>query len=277
MSKKFHITKSGRTEPCGATVKACPLGEANHFDSLQEAANASLQGFVSPAPAPKVNPAQAWKAWSADGGSRGEKVPAEQRAVLFSGLLKSMERDIRAAGIEGFLDGGGLDLPGLTDEEFAKLKESHTKPVRLTPTEQREIADRLEAMGVTQQEVEDYADGRIVTVPKWRGQPHYFHPSRHIAARGLASNMVEAYTSVAREYLADRAERDRNPRHYYGSYARKVDVFKEGRTSSGPKELDPQMIEALKLKYLKKFKQPFDESGLTIPELLQMARKGELD
>lgn len=42
MSRRFHVTKSGRTEPCTATVKACPLGEANHFGSPEEAINASL-------------------------------------------------------------------------------------------------------------------------------------------------------------------------------------------------------------------------------------------
>lgn len=49
------------------------------------------------------------------------------------------------------------------------------------------------------------------------------------------------------------------------------------RGGVGKKELDPAMIEALKAKYLKKFKMPFDESGLSVPELLQMAQKGELD
>ncbi|MEQ6896243.1 hypothetical protein [Microbacterium sp. KR10-403] len=34
---KFHIAKDGQTKPCTATVKACPLGEANHFGSLEEA------------------------------------------------------------------------------------------------------------------------------------------------------------------------------------------------------------------------------------------------
>lgn len=279
MSTKFHITKAGRTEPCGATVKACPLGEANHYGSLQEAVQASIAGVTPTAPAEKKQtPAQAWKEWAVEGRESREKVPAEKRDVLFSGLLKSMERDIRGAGIEGFLSESGapLDLTGLSDEEFAKLREAHTKPVRLTPSEQREVNDRLSKLGVTQQEVEDYADGRIVVVPKWRGQPHYFHPSRHVAARGLAQGLPCAYEAVAREYLADKAESARNPNHRYGSYAKKVELPTSGG-SSGRKELDPQMIEALKLKYLKKFKQPFDESGLSIPELLQMARKGELD
>ncbi|MEQ6896233.1 hypothetical protein [Microbacterium sp. KR10-403] len=39
---KYHVTKSGRTEPCTATVRACPLGEANHFASAQEAIQASM-------------------------------------------------------------------------------------------------------------------------------------------------------------------------------------------------------------------------------------------
>ncbi len=37
---QFHVTKSGKTEPCGATVRDCPLGEANHFGSSEEAARA---------------------------------------------------------------------------------------------------------------------------------------------------------------------------------------------------------------------------------------------
>lgn len=282
MSTKFHITKAGRTEPCGATVKACPLGEANHYGSLQEAVQASIAGVTPAAPAEKKQtPAQAWKEWHYGEGRGGTKVPADQRDLLFKGLLKSMDRDMRGAGIEGFMSDGGIDLVGLSDSEFAQLREAHTKPIRLTPSEKRDIETRLSALGVTQQEVEDYADGRIVNVPKWRGQPHYFHPSRHIAAKSPAffagiGSISQSYEAVAREYLADKAESARNPNHRYGSYAKKVEL-PTPRGGSGPKELDPQMIEALKLKYLNKFKQPFDESGLSIPELLQMAREGQLD
>lgn len=42
MTTKFHITRAGRTEPCTATVRACPLGEENHFGSLAEAVSASV-------------------------------------------------------------------------------------------------------------------------------------------------------------------------------------------------------------------------------------------
>lgn len=48
MSRKFHVTKSGRTEPCTATVKSCPLGEANHFGSPAEAINAALAADLAP-------------------------------------------------------------------------------------------------------------------------------------------------------------------------------------------------------------------------------------
>lgn len=41
---KFHVTRSGKTEPCGATERACPLGEANHYDSFQEAARSAITG-----------------------------------------------------------------------------------------------------------------------------------------------------------------------------------------------------------------------------------------
>lgn len=39
---KFHKTKAGRIEPCGAAVRACPLGEASHFDSI----TAAMRGAV---------------------------------------------------------------------------------------------------------------------------------------------------------------------------------------------------------------------------------------
>lgn len=39
---KFHITKSGATAPCTASVKQCPLGgEEAHYDSVADAARAS--------------------------------------------------------------------------------------------------------------------------------------------------------------------------------------------------------------------------------------------
>lgn len=47
MTTKFHITRAGRTEPCTATVRACPLGEENHFGSLAEVVAASMTPQVS--------------------------------------------------------------------------------------------------------------------------------------------------------------------------------------------------------------------------------------
>lgn len=46
----FHVTKNGRTEPCTATVKACPLGEANHFNSAEEAIAHSMSSFTEVEP-----------------------------------------------------------------------------------------------------------------------------------------------------------------------------------------------------------------------------------
>ena len=34
---RFHRARSGRVEPCGATVRSCPLGEENHFDNPRDA------------------------------------------------------------------------------------------------------------------------------------------------------------------------------------------------------------------------------------------------
>ncbi|MDP9821063.1 putative SprT family Zn-dependent metalloprotease [Nocardioides massiliensis] len=69
-----------------------------------------------------------------------------------------------------------------------------------------------------------------------------------------------------------------NTCHYFGSTkALRNNEDEPQREKKPAKELDPAIIEALKLKYLKKFKVPFDESGLSVPELLQMAQKGELD
>jgi hypothetical protein len=50
---KFHVTKGGKTEPCGASVRACPLGEANHFDNAQAAAvHALIEEMNQPEEAP---------------------------------------------------------------------------------------------------------------------------------------------------------------------------------------------------------------------------------
>lgn len=38
---KYHINANGRVAVCKAEVRACPLGEANHFDSITEASSAA--------------------------------------------------------------------------------------------------------------------------------------------------------------------------------------------------------------------------------------------
>ncbi len=83
---KFHISKSGKTEPCKATKRACPLGEANHFDSVADAATYA----ASPAYQRKVTAArvqsQARKIANADA---GRNVPADRVWVedYHTGLL----------------------------------------------------------------------------------------------------------------------------------------------------------------------------------------------
>lgn len=54
---KFHVTKAGRTEPCGATKRTCPLGEANHYENFEEAARAGVASSESESPAD-----QEWRA-----------------------------------------------------------------------------------------------------------------------------------------------------------------------------------------------------------------------
>ena len=272
---KFHITKAGKTEPCRASQRACPLGEENHYPSLAEAARASADR-PTPNHKPKQGASQAWKAWRDEASGDTVPVPAESRSLLFQGFLKGMERDIRGRGVADFLTGDTKELAGLSDEEFAQLREAHTKPYRLTPTEERKVEEALAVRGLTRQEVDDYADGRILNVPSWRGVPHYFHPTRHVASLALVEGIVTGYERAADRLLMERAAQAKNPRHPYGSFARKVE-FEDIGGPREPKPIDPAIIEALKLKYLKKFKQPFNESGLSIGELLQMARKGELD
>lgn len=49
--RKFHVSASGATERCTATVRQCPYGEERHFHSLREAVTASMSNeFAAPAP-----------------------------------------------------------------------------------------------------------------------------------------------------------------------------------------------------------------------------------
>ncbi|MEQ6896252.1 hypothetical protein [Microbacterium sp. KR10-403] len=76
---KFHVTKNGKTEPCGASVRACPLGEANHFDSLADAVTASM--------------AEETQSLVVDAGA----VKASQRVMLKSLLNRNKDRKRAAA------------------------------------------------------------------------------------------------------------------------------------------------------------------------------------
>lgn len=49
--RKFHVSASGATERCTATVRQCPYGEDRHFDSLREAVTASMSSAFDSPPA----------------------------------------------------------------------------------------------------------------------------------------------------------------------------------------------------------------------------------
>ncbi|MEQ6896272.1 hypothetical protein [Microbacterium sp. KR10-403] len=81
---KFHVTKAGKTEPCGATVRACPLGEANHFASLEEAVAHSMAGEAS-------SPYSEWDVANAqqlvnDYGLYENRPISEERVIAVAGL-----------------------------------------------------------------------------------------------------------------------------------------------------------------------------------------------
>lgn len=119
------------------------------------------------------------------------------------------------------------------------------------------------------------------------------HPTRRLRAYLQAGVLPDAIAHHMTLPAPVAGQPERTTRHRYGSRAADaveatvVQVGAEAmwtpetgevhRTSKGAKPLNPEIIEALKFKYLKKFKQPFDESGLSIPELLKLASTGQLD
>lgn len=145
-----------------------------------------------------------------------------------------------------------------------------------------EFAAALEEAGLSKDRY--FAPAGYRRPDKWKNQLLRQVKARHTAPSGAkpasSSSATDSSTpgqqSPGHEATSTtNTTPDRDPRHPYGRRKNKEED-KPTRGPSSPKELDPQMIEALKLKYLKKFKVPFDESGLTINELLQMAQQGEL-
>jgi len=276
-NRKFHIA-NGVVNPCKAELRACPYGAEDHFGTVQEANAALNKNGATAAPKKKVSVSEAkkaWKEWSEGKDLASEKVPAEQREVLWQGYLTSYERDMRGTGVAAFVAEGATPSESLTDTEVEQLLEAQKKPMRLTSTEERKRDEAFKKYGVTQSDVDAYVGKfMVLTAPPLRGREWDFHPTRQLAAHTLSiPNMADKYEYVAMLTAQDREEQKR-PDYRGWKKAKVMEQKSPGRT---PKPLDPQMIEALKLKYLKRYKQPFDQSGLTIPELLKMAREGQLD
>ena len=189
---KFHITKTGLALPCEKR-ETCHLGVANHFNSLEEARASVFEPHASRDR--RLTVERQWREFLLL--PQDSKAPKKHRAELFEGFLKSLERDPRARGISAFRSGDDhLNLSGLSKREFEQLKEAHEKPLRITGTEQAKIDERLREYRVARLDVEAYAAGRILRPPKWRGEAHYFHPTREVAFFD-PENIVEAYAAVA--------------------------------------------------------------------------------
>lgn len=275
---KFHITKSGRTEPCGATKRACPLGEANHYDSFDAAAKAAItDGFRESDEQKEALAKQAeteritkWanslndkqlKLWTLGEKARGADLVELSR---LSGMpLKQLEDE--------------ADCTGFTREQYAALLVSN---ITDNPDKAENRAIAAEVMNKRNKSAEAGFPvlEPVESVSTW-GDKHPYGAVKKEWLRGderlYVQHFAREYTNSLNgvAYFDEMAKNNPKKR----KIAKELAAEHREKAQKVAKELDPAIIEALKLKYLKKFKQPFEESGLSVGELLQMAAKGELD
>lgn len=237
---KFHINSKGEPGKCSASTGRCPFGDdGKHFDSQRAAMDAlNEQTYFL-----HGDEHTDTKAEDAGGDSYSE---AE--------IYELAVDELRMAGLltEGWTVSFGQRTRALGTCYYDK-KQIEFSRIWFP------IMSKDEARDVVTHEVAHAMVGHGVGHgEKWQAQ--------HTALGGNARATYDSDDDQIREAYKERLKQ------FY------PDGMEFG-TSGGvaKRELDPQMIEALKMKYLKKFKQPFDESGLSVPELLQMAQKGELD
>jgi len=317
MAAKFHLDKNGQAAQCKALKRACPLkGEHydTYEEALRASSEQSHPGrddLTTRVDLSTEEVARLDAALTAAGMTREELYgslrydfdPLTTGGTHPTRLLRELANDPERLAEEIDQAGGGRgayfykEFPHYADEladalpprevqdsltEDFDTKEKHFKSEFYKGLDEArnnglagtgELLHRLATRSANRAGLNDYekvvATNRL-TQQHWK-QDLYKHPEPARVPE------VEAPHS---ETSAGSYEDHRDPRHYYGPMKGKVslDVAEAPASSSSePKELDPEMIEALKAKYLKKFKVPFDESGLSIPELLQMAQKGELD
>ena len=289
---KYHTTKDGKLGMCSANVRVCPLG-GEHYDSPKEWAEAQMQATreqqekvngdadkaLIPA-APVESIFEELQRKSAEAKQRNvERAAHDELAALQAEAVRlAVDPDwISATPEQAAMALAPERIAGNAHRFYDYLKEQGLEDD--TATREAAFTYAAKHYGVSYQRFYDaWLDERDL------GQDHEFWQDhgQHLGLAPLDATMysfdkvTEANSSQSQ--VANSSD-GRDPRHRYGAHGAKTLFEEETPThqSNGPKELDPAMIEALKLKYLKKFKQPFDESGLSIPELLQMAQKGELD
>lgn len=315
--QKFHINSNGQPAPCTASERACPLGGEHFDSAADAAKAAvrkqvgtAIEGDITePIELTEADMAVIDAALEKAGMSREELWgsyrydfdPMTTGGLHPTRMLKKLAENPAALReeIDQAGDGRGAyfykEFPHYADEladalpkkpvnelteafpqkeaqfqgEFYKgLNEARNNGLAGTPQLLHRLATRsADRAGLNN--FEKVVATNKLTQKHWKQD---LYPAPEAPATPEASRSLPAPSGAS-------SRDDRDPNHYYGPWKGKVDMDVEtpARSSSGPKELDPAMIEALKLKYLKKFKQPFDESGLSVPELLQMAQKGELD
>lgn len=275
---RIHITASGKAADCHANERACPRGGSEaHFDSMRDAVI-------------EIN-RQAAEA------SKAKRSPATPPTYTEGALLKTI------------YDQNGSSVK----EARQSLPEAWQALVPETLDPDGAVAMWKTNEGYMRAEYQDPNSGKYRPLPELTTAMTYAHIARQARrVKGVDASMTDeealavsgwgAFIEQAAEFQAEAdahfdpdtddpryweekeqsakspsTEADeRDSRHRYGGRGEKKDEAPD-HVARAPKELDLAMIEALKYKFLGKFKQPFDESGLSIPELLEMNRNGELD
>lgn len=310
---RIHITASGKAAPCTASIRDCPRGGSDdHFDSVKEAViaihkrevAASEQGEDNAAPTAPAEPfadermnkyyAEKWERLTRGASLLGlrEATPGEMKEQWASFGRKNADSPYQRVFFaqEAYVHEGNLTQELVADPDWRS-----TLGYWEVSTEEVE-AWAKHAYGGVGHHLASYAASALEmhperTAEEVRDEALVYLIKRtsfgvrdgaegtHMAPIPGGTRFDPDGEPLPTKHDAERKEVpvERDSRHRYGAQGEKNEEEDAGqRAKQAPEALDPAIIEALKLKYLKVFKMPFDESGHSIPELLQMAQKGEL-
>lgn len=274
---RIHITASGKAAPCTASIRDCPRGGSDaHFDSLKDAvieinrrAAEASKAKKSPATLPTYTE---WALLKTIYGQNGSSVKETRQSLP----------EAWQALVPETLDPNGAVAMWKTNEGYMRAEYQDPTSGKYRPLPELTTAMTYAHIARQARRVKgvdaSMTDEEALAVSGWGA---FIEQAAKFQAEADAH--FDPDTDDPR-YWEEKEQSSKSPstkaderdsRHRYGGRGEKKEE-EVPKTKQASKELDPAMIEALKAKFLKVKKIPFDESGLSIPELLQMAQKGEL-